>query len=177
MSGVVETHYPSGLTKEKYYSMNGKIEGQYLEYREDGSLYKKLNYVSGALNGECYCYYPDGVIRVISYFSNGKANGEFRTFYENGSIIEIQNYKDNLRDGENIQFYQNGNISYKCNYEKGKKNGESYSYTENGILDCYIVFVNDNGIINERYSEDGFLVIQLIVQDDFYKCSFSTLKA
>jgi antitoxin component YwqK of YwqJK toxin-antitoxin module len=78
----------------KYYYKNDKLEGEDIQYYENGNIYIK-------------CYYKDKL-------------GEYIQYYENGNI-EIKCYKNCKRKGKYIVYYENGNIWIKCYYKNDKK--------------------------------------------------------
>ena len=47
--GVVRTFHDKEKTKvkEEYFKMNGKIEGIYKSYHENGQLWEEVNYIDG----------------------------------------------------------------------------------------------------------------------------------
>ena len=71
-TGVVRTYHDQEQTKLKteYFQLNGKINGIYREYHDNGELCVEVNYI------------------------DGKKNGIYKSYYENGQIYEEVNYID-----------------------------------------------------------------------------------
>jgi antitoxin component YwqK of YwqJK toxin-antitoxin module len=73
--GVVRTYYDDAKTKlyEEYFKMNGKKEGIYKSYWNNGQLWEEVNYI------------------------DGKMNGIYKRYHYNGQLWEEVNYIDGLR--------------------------------------------------------------------------------
>jgi antitoxin component YwqK of YwqJK toxin-antitoxin module len=80
--GVVRTFYDKEKTKveEEYFIMNGKIEGIYKLYHENGQLCSEVNYI------------------------DGKREGIFKSYYQNGQLYVEVNYIDGKRDNLSYKF-------------------------------------------------------------------------
>jgi antitoxin component YwqK of YwqJK toxin-antitoxin module len=77
MAKVVRTYYDNEQTKlkEEYYEINGKKEGIYKEYYNNGQLNVVCNYIDDKLNGEYKIYLCDGQLYEICNYIDNKANG------------------------------------------------------------------------------------------------------
>ena len=76
----VSTWFESGQLKERYTKKNGKWEGEFREWSEDGQLL------------------------IISNYSDNKLNGEWKQYFydDNYTTMSISNFKNNERVGETI---------------------------------------------------------------------------
>ncbi|MCD8289428.1 MAG: hypothetical protein LUC26_05905 [Prevotella sp.] len=70
--GDYELFYKSGKTSEKGSWANGKREGEFTTYNEDGLIVKHLYYSDGELNGVCTEFNEDGTTCVQTEYSNGQ---------------------------------------------------------------------------------------------------------
>ena len=72
--GVVRTFHDKEKTKVKveYFKMNGKIEGIYKEYRDNGQLWNEVNYIDGKMNGIYKSYNYNGQLEKEVNFIDGK---------------------------------------------------------------------------------------------------------
>ena len=97
----------------------GMTEDRILEM---GELFNKVicRYKNGILEGEQIEYYDNGNIYCKNNYKNGKREGERIEYYNNGNIYCKNNYKNGKREGEWIEYYNNGNIWHKENYKGGK---------------------------------------------------------
>jgi len=104
-------HYFLNLERAFYYCIKlENMNGEYLDWHDNGVLHKKCSWVDGKINGEYFRWYNDGQMYVKTNCINGMLNGEY------------------------FEWYSNGQIWIKCNYINGNKNGEYFGWYENGDL-------------------------------------------
>ena len=96
------------IGKEEGKIINGKREGEWLEYWGNGQLYSQRTY------------------------KDGKYEGEYFSYYESGQLNINVNYTDGKKDGELLDYYESGQLNWKEKYIKGKIEGESLIYYETG---------------------------------------------
>ena len=68
---------------------NGKPEGEWVEYYENGELLSKGNYINGELDGEFLYNFEDGQLREKGNVKNGKWEGEYLEYYEKGQLKSV----------------------------------------------------------------------------------------
>jgi antitoxin component YwqK of YwqJK toxin-antitoxin module len=83
-SGLMTAYHPNGQLKSKTFFVNGMKDGNYLEYRVNGSLLNTRNYVNGTL------------IDQTSYHPN--ENMERYEAFKSSKLISIQLYDENGDD-------------------------------------------------------------------------------
>mgnify|MGYP003424421739 FL=1 len=99
----------------KYYYINDKLNGVYIEYRspeysyiydnyKKGTIHEKYYYIDGKRNGEIIEYHDNGKIRKKYYYINGKINGEAVWYHENGNIQMKYYLIDDEINGFGIQY-------------------------------------------------------------------------
>jgi antitoxin component YwqK of YwqJK toxin-antitoxin module len=73
-SGVDRTYYDTEKTqlKSEVFIYNGKKEGVYKEYYEDGELLSEVNYINGKKNGIYNSYYDNGQLSSEINYIDGK---------------------------------------------------------------------------------------------------------
>jgi len=71
---------------------NGKKEGKYKLFNEDGQLSEIYYFKNGIKEGEFKSYYENKKILRSFNFINDKIKGEYRKYHENGQLLEICNY-------------------------------------------------------------------------------------
>jgi antitoxin component YwqK of YwqJK toxin-antitoxin module len=110
MAKVVRTYYnhEQNLLSEKYYEVNGKKEGVYKMYYENGQLKEMNNYIDGNII-EYKLYYNNGCklsdntedsfgqLYMVCNYVNGKLEGEFKSYYSDGQLKEIYNFIDGVK--------------------------------------------------------------------------------
>jgi uncharacterized protein (TIGR02145 family) len=113
---------------------DGKPDGEWKRFGENGNLIQVENYKDGKPDGEWKGFYQDGKSEFISNFKNDKPDGEWKTFYQDGKLWSIRNYKDGERHGEQKTFDKNENLTKVENYKDGKRHGEQKTFDANGNL-------------------------------------------
>ena len=78
----------------EYFVFNGKKNGTYKAYYENGQLREICNYKDGKKEGGNIKYYNDGCIRIICNYKNDKLEGEYNKYYD-GKLFQKSFYKNN----------------------------------------------------------------------------------
>lgn len=132
-SGIYKKYnQKTGKIQKEFYHNNGIIEGEYIEYYDDGSIRTKCYYVNGKLYGKHIYNNRDGFVYTTFYIDSIK-NGECikEEYYDNneGTKIlltkEIQNYDMNILLNPIIKYWHDDNKITSTKYII-KKNGEDY---------------------------------------------------
>lgn len=136
--------------------VNGKKEGVWRVYNEDGSLKIKGKYVNNKKEGIWTKYEGGGKIKekykagkkikeylignltdVGEYDEEGDKEGIWKEYYRKGKIKSIGNYYIGEKVGNWKEYYENGNLKYLEEYdENGDKEGKQVEYYENGKRKC-----------------------------------------
>ena len=74
----------------------------------------------GKPEGEWLYYYENGQLRSKENYKDGKGDGELLRYYKNGQLTWKGNYKDGKEDGEWLEYYKSGQLKIKRNYKDGK---------------------------------------------------------
>ena len=77
---------------------NGKKEGEWVWYYENGQLESKVTYKNGEREGEYVSYWMNGHLNVKATFKNGKLEGESLYYDEDGQF----NWKETHKNGKKI---------------------------------------------------------------------------
>lgn len=197
----------SDLYLNIYSYKDGELNGLNVIYYID-SIKELGHWKEGKQNGLFQLYTEDGILIESANFKNGEMNGEFKEYYENGNIRFTGSYKESLQDGEWKFYLKNGNLQTIANYKSGELNGLKEDYYENGKLwtrqefkdnipeDIYEIYYEDGtpqlkakikeGIVIEekRFNRDGTLydedddrvIISESVDNNFDDISFSENK-
>ena len=110
--------------KLEVFIMNGKKEGIYRKYYENGQLCEEVNYIDDKMNGIYKRYHENGQLWIeVNYIDNEK-NGIYKSYYENGQLWLEVNYIDDKENGIYKLYYQDGKLFEEVNYIDGeiKKN-------------------------------------------------------
>ncbi|WP_170061070.1 toxin-antitoxin system YwqK family antitoxin [Spirosoma aerolatum] len=93
---------------------DGKEQGEWKRFYENGKLAEKRFFNKGQKVGDLTAWWPDGSLRMAYHFANGEYNGVCREWGSTGLLLKEMTYKDGYEEGSQKQFYDNGKI--KANY-------------------------------------------------------------
>lgn len=139
-------YYPNGKVKREASFRDGKREGVWREFDEQGNVIKSQTYNKGALVGEGIVgtdgkrrgeykeFYPDSTLRTEGLFIDGLRSGEWKFYYHNGKLQEIGGYKEGDPDGPWTWYYDNGQKQIEEQFYKGQPNGPYKEYDAKGNL-------------------------------------------
>jgi len=133
---LIELSSPGIIVKIQGKIRKGKIEGQWLEYHQNGQLWIKKNYKDGKQEGKWTEYHSNGQLWFKSNYTEGKKEGQWLQYYNDGELRDKGNYRKGKREGEWLNYNHKGQLQYEEYYKDGKVHGESFFYTyyENGQL-------------------------------------------
>jgi antitoxin component YwqK of YwqJK toxin-antitoxin module len=87
-------YYLSGKIYSKGKIVNGKEDGFWEYWNENGNKAREGEFVDGKPNGNHKYWYENGVLRGIGGWKNGVYDGKWEMYNENGKEKIIQNYKN-----------------------------------------------------------------------------------
>ncbi|WP_428481018.1 toxin-antitoxin system YwqK family antitoxin, partial [Pseudomonas chlororaphis] len=134
LEGWQSTYHDNGKVAESYNWRQGKrVDGEYLEYDENGKLVGRITYRANLPDGPIISYYPDGKIKDSGQFVAGKKVGPSPSYYPDGTLESTVDYVDNQPVGWQIQYHPNGKVKQKqFNDEHGTQ--RSYAlWNEQGV--------------------------------------------
>jgi len=108
------------------YFLDGKKEGEWTTYHDNGQLESKGFYKDGRENSDWIFYFDNGQKATELAYELGKKTGYFIGFYPNGSQQICGSYLNDKIDGY-VYFYDNNrnlNLEATGIYSKGKKVAE-----------------------------------------------------
>ena len=174
--GKWEFHYENGKMEQSgNYNKKGRPEGEWKWYYENGNLLREEILINGKLDGNYTEYAQDGTIIAKGLYVDGLKEGKW--YFHLGDIIEEGNYKADLKDGEwnhkydsetkqftgtyvdgdehglHIYYYSNGKIKMQGEYSMGKRHNTWKFYDEDGILRTTITYR-----LGEEQKIDGRLI-------------------
>lgn len=91
------------IAKESFYK-NGKLEGEAIEYFQNGVIKAKSNYLNGLRHGQFLTNHPNGKPMLEEHYKYNYKNGFFRAFDEEGKETGRMYYKmGTLLEGDELQ--------------------------------------------------------------------------
>lgn len=150
---------------------NGKRNGEFRRYFENGNLDTHCVYVNDSIEGVQTIFSPDGKKVQESTYKNGRLDGMYKAYHLNGEVSIEGVYKDGLYEGEwyyydergilvgeasfkqgagTLTAYDSHGVKYKVTpYVHNKKEGKEVLYDPNGAIIQETVFKNDR-IISQK---------------------------
>ncbi len=143
--------------------------GIYYKKSTNSSFSGKINgnikglITNGKKEGTWVRYYNNGQLFSVSNYKKGRKNGAWITYNNEGHLIEKGQYKNDLEEGLWIRLFKNGIINYKGKFKNGKKSGSwiAYHYNgqlkfkgnyKNGLKEGYWEYFSKSGYLYEDYS-------------------------
>jgi len=126
-----------GLYYKKFSNVpfSGKLTGL-----EQGTL------KNGKLDGSYANYYDNGQLRETGNYKNGKQDGAWVSYWSNGQLVLNVNYKNGeMEDGSFVSYHMNGKLNSKGNFKNGRKEGVWVSYNDDGTVYKYLTGTYKNG--------------------------------
>lgn len=156
-NGLFQLYTEEGILIDNANFKEGERDGLTKQYYSDtGKLRVSGNYKNGVLEGEFKAYYPNGNLQGEIIYKNGEMNGDFKEYHENKNKRLSGSYKNNLQDGEWKSYLEDGTLETIVNYKDGELNGIKEDYYKNGNVWTRQEFKNNelDGVY-EVYYENG----------------------
>ena len=79
---------------------------------------------NGKKDGPWVSYYENGQLQSRGTFKDGKKEGPAVGYHDNGQLLIKGTYKDDKRDGPFVSYHFNGKLRSKGTYKNGEKVGD-----------------------------------------------------
>ena len=86
----------------------------------------------GKKDGEWFYYLENGQLHLKNTYKEGKKDGERLKYYDNGKLYRKGNYKDGKRNGLKTDWHKNGRKESEGNWKNDKQEGLLTAWYENG---------------------------------------------
>ena len=117
----IKEMYNNGKVKILFYVKDGKKDGLFTKWHENGQKREETNFKNGKLDGIGASWHENGQKSSEINFKNGKEDGLYTKWDENGVKQSEENYKDGKLDGQRTLWHDNGQKEYEGNYKDGKE--------------------------------------------------------
>lgn len=143
---VQHEYYPNGKVKREASFRDGKREGVWRDFDEEGNVINSQTYHKGGLvsegvvgtdgkrRGEYKEFFADSTLRAEGLFIDGLRSGEWRYYYQNGKLQEVGSYKEGEPDGLWTWYHDNGQKQIEEEFYRGMHNGPYKEYDAKGNL-------------------------------------------
>ena len=129
----------------------GKRHGYQTVWKRD-NLLKRVLYQDGKEEGKFVQYFDNGNIRCEKYYKNGKLNGPEQVYWDNGKFSRSGKYINGKREGTHTSWYENGNILRLGNFKNDIHVGVHTTWLENGVKKEELDF--DSNKVKKKYKEN-----------------------
>lgn len=165
--GDWEFFYASGKLEQKgKYDKKGREQGPWKWYYESGKLMREENYVNGKREGELIDYDEEGKITLQGNFVDNKKEGRWR--YETADYLEFGNYVNDEPDSVWKSYYMPGKIKFfEGKFQAGEPVGLHQAYHPNGArkyIGTYVSGMKDGDW--KFFNEDDFNYLIINYKND-----------
>ena len=87
---------------------------------------------NGKKNGFWVIYYQNGQLKSKGNWINGRRDGPWVEYYSNGQLEGKGSWENGKREGLTVYYHKNGYINFKGNHKNGKKEGSWIGQTSDG---------------------------------------------
>jgi antitoxin component YwqK of YwqJK toxin-antitoxin module len=109
--------YVDGSIKRRYSLVDGKIEGEMLNYYpKTGAVEARRQFVAGIQVGRTELFYPDGKRKEVQYYEAGKKHGGDTIFYPSGQPQFLVSFKNGKMDGPMRRWEEDGALFFEALY-------------------------------------------------------------
>lgn len=139
-----------GLKTGKWYYFGKDLPET--NYPEE-NLVTEGSYINGKKEGEWVKYHQDGKTPLfIGLYQDNKPHGNFKKFNKTGTLIESGSFINGKYDGTVSKFYDSGKIKYEGEFHHGIENGEFKHFDKNGKLE--LAYSSYNGIVGGSITQN-----------------------
>lgn len=152
-------YFPNGGFKVIGKYFEGKADGSWVYYHEDGEVHFKEEYSLGKrismqkMNGEFKEYYEDNndILKEVVVYKNGMKNGPFIEYYKTGEwkykTVSYDPITEPGRPDEEVRYFDGEKIKRKGVYQNDKLHGDVRYYKESGEIEKIEKY--ENGVLKE----------------------------
>lgn len=127
--GVALSYHPNGKLAVEAPYRNGKLDGVFRSFDENGKLHETIGYLDGEEEGFSIIYYENGKKKSRETYRRGVLNGVSEEWFENGKLRRQIPYENGQIHGV-VKFYDEmGLLAEDMNFVRGIRNGTYHRYT------------------------------------------------
>ena len=157
-NGKKTDYYYDDVVKAEYILSNGKFNGPFKSYHENGQLKKIGSYLNDDEHGNFVEYDEEGN-KVVEYVMSKGLKNDVLKFYENGKLSFSNTFVNDIKNGQHIEYYyseETGLMNFKLigNYLNDEKNGNWKLYYTDDTKERLVTFENYSyGILNGLFKD------------------------
>ena len=111
---------------------NGRKNGTWIWYHENGQLEWKQDFKNGILHGKSITYHDNGQLASEGNRKNGYREGTATWYYYNGQLMSEGKYKRSVLEGTWVEYFDNGQLKSKGEYKDSRREGAWVFYNKDG---------------------------------------------
>lgn len=128
--------------------MNGKPDGYWKTFYENGVLKSEGDRVQHQLSGVWKFYDPQGRLNNTITYAGGKRNGVAGKYDEEGRLLMEEWFGADLKEGLTTEYYPDGKVQRTVPFVAGKEDGKGHEYAEDGRLTALLEY--RAGVLRKR---------------------------
>ncbi|MBA3902027.1 MAG: hypothetical protein H0X62_17780, partial [Bacteroidetes bacterium] len=86
------TYYENRAVKMEGNMIDGKKEGKWMAFHENGMPWSETSFEDGISEGPTTTWYPSGVKHYTGAYKNGQRSGNWKFYDEDGALEKEENY-------------------------------------------------------------------------------------
>lgn len=157
-NGDYINYYFNGRISEKGTYVDDLFQGSFLKYYKNGKVKEKANFYQGKMNGEHIVYFQSGALNQMEIWKNEKC--QYAIEYDTkGLKTKEQKYQpaDSSQVETTYIYGSNGNLSSKGQFKNGLKYGDYSYFYENAKIKSIETWKNDTLLKETAWYESGNL--------------------
>lgn len=132
--GVAVSYHPNGKKAVEAPYKNGKLDGVFRSYYENGKLWQTIGYLEGVEEGVSTTYFENGSKKSKEVYRNGILNGTSEEYYENGNLRRKLPYVKGHIHGVGKVFDEQGAMIEEMTFEYGLRHGPYRRYKKGFVI-------------------------------------------
>lgn len=130
-SGIAYHFFSDGTEQIKQSYIEGRKEGEWSIWYEDGTPQKEGFIKDGKQHGAYREYYTNGNLRYEYNYDLDKKTGTWKGWYEDGTKYTIREFSNDTLDGKVLVYDKKGELAKEYDYLKGTLVGKKMHFEEN----------------------------------------------
>lgn len=133
---------PEQLVEKGFYK-DGRKEGKWTKYYNNGRVEHELTFKYNKLEGHAIFYYRNGKKKEEGDWKKNRWVGDYKYYYKNGNVRNDWKYNvTGKRTGVQRYYHENGQVKLEGAWENGKESGTLVEYFEDGSIKSERFFAN-----------------------------------
>lgn len=181
---VATTYYTNGNPKQFLEILNGRANGIYSEWHENGVSSLSSHVIGGMpdltpaaekswiFHGTSSVWDEDGNLKAEICYDQGILNGLSTYYHANGSIWKCIPFEKGQIDGKVEIFRKSGELLLQICYEQGRKSGQALRYWDCARIASQEQFCHNKLIEAQYFDQQGQLIAE-VTQGIGFRAIFS----